>query len=183
MHDGPRYNPLQQSDFFPDKRASRPLVEGTVARGYLRDNEALYTGKLGGAPLERIPMPVTRQFIERGRDRFNVYCTPCHGIAGEGNGMIVQRGYKQPPSFHDPRLRNEKAGYFFDVMTKGFGQMPDYAAQVDVTDRWAIVAYIRALQLSQNAPAAELSEADRAKVERGSAAAAHGPSEGAPKHD
>jgi cytochrome c len=183
MHDGPRYNPLQQSDFFPDKRASRPLVEGTVARGFLRDNEALYTGKLAGAPVERIPMAVTRPFIERGRDRFNVYCTPCHGPAGEGNGMIVQRGYRQPPSLHDPRLRNEKAGYFFDVMTKGFGQMPDYAAQVDVADRWAIVAYIRALQLSQNAPAAELSEADRAKLESGSAAAAHGPSEGAPKHD
>jgi mono/diheme cytochrome c family protein len=183
MHDGPRYNPLQQSDFYPDKRASRPLIVGTVPRGHLRDNDAVQTGLAGGAALEKIPIAVSRATIERGRDRFEIYCTPCHGPAGEGNGMIVQRGFRQPTSLHDPRLRNERAGYFFHVMTRGFGQMPDYAAQVNAADRWAIVAYIRALQLSQHAPASELTDADRARIAAGPDAAGHGASEGAPKHE
>jgi len=183
MHDGPRYNPLQQSDFYQDKRASRPLVEGTVPRGFLRDNDALQTGIVGGLPVDRIPVPVTRVVIERGRDRFNIYCAPCHGQTGEGNGMIVQRGYKKPTSLHDPRLRGVQAGYFFDVMSRGFGQMPDYAAQVDVHDRWAVVAYIRALQLSQNATIGDVPEAERAKLAGGPAAAEHGAAEGAPKHE
>jgi mono/diheme cytochrome c family protein len=183
MHDGPRYNPLQQNDFYPDKRASRQLVDGTVPRGHLRDNEALETGVVAGAQVESIPAPVTRASIERGRDRFNIYCTPCHGLTGEGNGMIVQRGYKQPTSLHDPRLRGVAAGHLFDVMTKGFGQMPDYAAQVSVQDRWAIVSYIRALQLSQNATIADVPEAERGKLDGGPAPPAPGAAEGAPKHE
>jgi hypothetical protein len=188
MHDGPRFTPLQQSDFFPDKRSSRPLVEGTVARGQLRDNDIFYTGMTApNAPVQLIPMTVTRETIERGHDRFNVYCSPCHGRTGEGTGMIVQRGYKQPPSLHDPRLRASGAGYFYDVMTRGFGQMPDYAAQIAPQDRWAVVAYIRALQLSQHATVADVPDADRGKLEAGQSGEgqqpAHGEAEGAPKHD
>jgi mono/diheme cytochrome c family protein len=181
MHDGPRYEPLEQSDFFADKRASRPAIEGTVPRGFLRENDVLYTGMQGGAPIDRIPLPVTRQTIARGQDRFNVYCSPCHGPTGEGNGMIVQRGYKQPTSLHDPRLRKERAGYFFDVMTRGFGQMPDYAAQVAPEDRWAIVSYIRALQLSQNATLEDVPAEARSALESGKTAAP--PGEKAPAHD
>jgi mono/diheme cytochrome c family protein len=186
MHDAPRYDPLEESDFFRDRRASRPLVEGTIARGFLRDNDVFYTGMQGGSPVDRIPIAVTRETIARGQSRFNVYCSPCHGRTGEGTGMIVQRGYKQPTSLHDPRLRNERAGYFFDVMTRGFGQMPDYAAQIAPADRWAVVSYIRALQLSQNANAADLSPEDRSKLDAGQSGRSHTPeegAEGAPKHD
>jgi mono/diheme cytochrome c family protein len=180
MHDAPRVEPLERSDFFTDQRGSRPLVEGTVARGHLRAEDVLYTGMLGTTPVDRIPLALTRELVERGRNRFEIYCTPCHGRSGEGNGLIVQRGYKQPTSFHDPRLRNERAGYFFDVMTRGFGQMPDYAAQVAPQDRWAIVSYIRALQLSRNATIADVPDADRKALESGQTPP---PAEGAPKHD
>jgi mono/diheme cytochrome c family protein len=179
MHDGPRFTALQQNPFYADQRASRQLIEGTVARGQLRDNDVFYTGMTApNTPVTLIPMDVTKETIERGRDRFNVYCTPCHGVAGEGNGMIVQRGYKQPPSLHDTRLRGAAAGYYYDVMTRGFGQMPDYAAQITPKDRWAVVAYVRALQLSQHATVADVPEGDRGKLE-----AAPGAAEGAPKHD
>ncbi|HEY8551458.1 MAG TPA: cytochrome c [Vicinamibacterales bacterium] len=166
MHDAPRYEPLERSTFYADSRASRPIPEGTVARGFLRDNDAFYTGMVDGAPVEKIPMAVTREVVERGRERFNIYCSPCHGLTGEGNGMIVQRGYRRPASYHDPRLRSAQAGYFFDVMTRGFGQMPDYAAQVSPEDRWAIVAYIRALQLSQGATVDDVPPADRSKLDQ-----------------
>ena len=186
MHNGPRYEPLQESDIYPDKRASRPIVEGTVARGLLKDDDVFFTGMQAGAPVDRIPMPLTDAVVARGRDRYDVYCSPCHGLAGDGDGMIVKRGYRRPTSYHDPRLRNERAGYFFDVMTRGFGQMPDYAAQVSPKDRWAIVAYIRALQLSQHASVGDLSPEEKGRLERGetgpAAPAADGhaaPSEGA----
>jgi mono/diheme cytochrome c family protein len=182
MHDAPRYKPLAESDFFKDKRASRHLVEGTVARGLLKDSDVFFTGMQGTTPVEKIPMAITREVVERGRDRFNIFCAPCHGLVAEGNGMIVQRGYKKPTSFHDPRLRAERAGYFFDVMTRGFGQMPDYSAQVTPKDRWAIVAYIRALQLSQNAKAADVPAAERGKLDGGAAPSAPA-AEGAPQHD
>ena len=147
-----------------------------------------------GAPVEKIPMPLTDAVVARGRERYNIYCSPCHGVAGDGDGMIVKRGYKQPTSYHDPRLRNERAGYFFDVMTRGFGQMPDYAAQVSPKDRWAIVAYIRALQLSQHASVGDLTPDERERLERGETGpepepahgetSGHAPAaEGAPKHD
>jgi mono/diheme cytochrome c family protein len=134
-----------------------------------------YTGMQAGAPVEKIPMPLTEAVVARGQERFNIYCSPCHGVAGDGEGMIVKRGYKKPVSYHDPRLRNEKAGYFFDVMTRGFGQMPDYAAQVSPKDRWAIVAYIRALQLSQRAAPADIPGGDPAKAKAAKPPAQPGP--------
>ena len=149
----PRIDPLAQSDFFEDGRAARPLIEGTIARGHLRTDTYFYTGRLGKDEGDVMPFPVTREVLERGRERYNIYCAPCHARTGDGNGMIVQRGYRRPPSYHIDRLRTAPLGHFFDVMTNGFGAMPDYAAQVSPYDRWTIVAYIRALQFSQDAPA------------------------------
>jgi mono/diheme cytochrome c family protein len=192
MHDAPRYEPYEKSDFFPDKRSSRPLVAGTIARGHLREDTPAATGKVAGGFVATSPVPVTLALVQRGRQRYDIYCSPCHGVAGDGDGMIVKRGYKQPTSYHDPRLRNERAGYFFDVMTRGFGQMPDYAAQVSPKDRWAIVAYIRALQLSQHASVGDLTKVERERLDRGETGpepaqgetSGHAPAaEGAPKHD
>lgn len=151
MHDQPKYKPFRPSDFFGDDRSARPLVEDTVARGQLRADATYFTGKQGAMPVDVLPVAVTPALLRRGQQRYGIYCTPCHGQTGRGDGMVVQRGYRRPPSFHIDRLRNEKTGYFFDVITSGFGAMPDYAAQVTVADRWAIVAYLRALQLSENA--------------------------------
>jgi len=151
MHNAPRYKPLAASDFFADGRASRNLPAGTVARGWLRADEALYTGRANGELLAEFPFPITNTEMQRGRDRYNIYCTPCHGILGDGQGMVVQRGLRRAASYHQDRLRDEKVGYFFDVVTNGFGAMQGYAEQIPVRDRWLIVAYVRALQLSQNA--------------------------------
>lgn len=170
MHQAPRYDPLEHSDFFADQRASRQLVEGTVARGFLRDDERFWTGKVGGALVAEIPVPVTRALLVRGRERYDIYCSPCHARTGDGTGMVVSRGFKQPPSYHIDRLRAQPVGYFYDVITNGFGAMQDYSAQIAPKDRWAIVAYVRALQLSRHAPAAELSSGDRAKLAGGPAA-------------
>src|ERR1035437_2882553 len=149
MHDQPKYVPLRPSDFFADGRSARPFIEGTVARGHLNDDTLLYTGKgADGKPSNEFPMPVTKALILRGEQRYNVYCTPCHDRTGSGNGMIVRRGYRRPPTYHSDRLRQQPNGYLYDVITNGFGAMPDYAAQIQPPDRWAIVAYIRALQLS-----------------------------------
>jgi mono/diheme cytochrome c family protein len=156
MHDAPRYDPLEASTFFNDGRGSRTLVANTVARGALREDEHLYAGKIDGQLTDMFPMPVTAEVMARGQERFNVFCSPCHGRTGQGNGMVVQRGFRAPPSYHEDRLRNAPAGYFFDVMTHGFGAMPDYASQVPVADRWAIAAYIRALQFSQRAAIADV---------------------------
>jgi len=156
MHIQPYYRPLAKSDFFADGRSARNPVDGTVARGDLREDSYLYTGKIGGNPGEYMPFPVTPDVLTRGQDRFNVYCTPCHGRVGDGNGFIPSRGLKRPPSYHIERLRKAPVGYFFDVMTNGFGVMPDYSAQIAPRDRWAIVAYVRALQLSQNATSADV---------------------------
>jgi mono/diheme cytochrome c family protein len=155
MHDQPRYKPYRESDFFGDRRSARPQVEGTVARGMLREDAHLYTGKVDGALAETFPFPVTAAVLERGRERYGIYCTPCHGLAGGGDGIIVARGYRRPSSFHVDRLRAERPGYFYDVITNGFGAMPDYA-HIPVDDRWAIVGYVRALQLSQNATVADV---------------------------
>src|SRR6185369_952548 len=154
----------EASHFFKDGRASRPRVPGTVARGRLDTDPLLLTGKTERGFSESFPAPVTQAQLERGRQRFDVYCSPCHDRAGTGRGMIVLRGYKQPTSFHEERLRTMPPGYFFDVMTSGFGVMPSYAAQVPVADRWAIAAYIRALQLSQHATLAEVPEAERSAL-------------------
>ena len=166
MHDAPRVEAYEATDAFPDGRGNRPLVEGTVPRGWLNDDEQLTTGKINGTLVDEFPFPVTREVLERGQQRYNAYCTPCHGKTGFGNGMIVQRGLKPPPSFHDDRLRNSPAGYYFDVMTNGFGVMQDYRAQVDVKDRWAIAAYIRALQLSQQAVLADVPNDKVADLEK-----------------
>lgn len=161
MADQPRYEPLQKSNLFDDQRASRPLVEGTVARGHLDADEQLATGKSGGQPAATFPFPVDRQLLLRGRERYEIFCAPCHDRVGMGQGMIVRRGYRPPPSLHIDRLRAAPPGHFFDVITHGFGVMPDYAAQMSVRDRWAIAAYIRALQLSQNAVIGDVPESDR----------------------
>lgn len=164
MHDQPRYKPLARSDFYPDQRSARPLVPGTVARGHLDADSYFYTGKIGNNPGDVMPFPVTMDVLQRGQQRFNIYCAPCHSRVGDGNGMIVQRGFRRPPSYHIDRLRKAPLGYFFDVITNGFGAMPDYKAQVPVEDRWKIIAYIRALQLSQGATVADLPPAERNQV-------------------
>jgi cytochrome c553 len=151
MHDAPRYEALEASAFFTDGGSARTLVANTVPRGFLHEDEFLYTGKIAGQLANAFPMPVTAEVMARGQERFNVFCSPCHGRTGAGNGMIVQRGFRQPPSYQEQRLRDAPVGYFFDVMTNGFGAMQDYSAQVPAADRWAIAAYIRALQLSQGA--------------------------------
>jgi cytochrome c553 len=167
MHDAPRYEPLEASDaFFASGGSAQTLVANTVPRGYLREDELLYTGKVSGQFANMFPIPVTADVMARGQERFNVFCSPCHGRTGVGNGMIVQRGFRQPPSFHEQRLRDAPAGYFFDVMTNGFGAMQDYATQVPVADRWAIVAYIRALQLSQGATVADVPADRRSDLDR-----------------
>ncbi len=165
MHIQPKYLPLAKSDFFSDARAARPLVPGTVARGDLRADTYFYTGKIGDTPGDYMPFPINDQVLARGRERFNIYCSPCHSRVGDGNGMIPQRGYRHPPSYHIDRLRKAPLGYFFDVMTNGFGAMPDYASQIAPQDRWAIVAYIRALQLSQNATKAEVPQGEQVPSE------------------
>ena len=156
MQNQPYKRPLAESDFYADQRSARPLVEGTVARGDLRADTYFYTGKIGKDDGNFMPFPVTAEVMARGQQRFNIYCSPCHGEAGDGNGMIVQRGLKRPPSYHNDRLRKAPIGYFFDVMTNGFGVMLDYSQQVSPQDRWAIAAYIRALQLSQGATQADV---------------------------
>jgi mono/diheme cytochrome c family protein len=165
MHDQPKIKAYREADFFGDRRGMRPIPEGTVARGHLDDDELLYTGKVNGQFVDEFPFPVTRAVLERGRQRFNIYCSPCHGRTGLGNGMVVQRGYRRPPSFHEERIRALAAGNFVDVMTNGFGAMPDYRAQVAPPDRWAIVAYIRALQLSEHATVADVPANRRSELD------------------
>jgi mono/diheme cytochrome c family protein len=157
MHVQPRQNPLSRSDFFTDQRSERPPVDGTVARGQLQQDTYFYTGKVGTNAGDYMPFPVTKEVLERGRERYNIYCSPCHSLLGDGNGFIPSRGFaRKPDSYHTPRLEKAPLGYFYDVITNGFGIMPDYASQIPPEDRWKIVAYIRALQLSQNATRAEV---------------------------
>lgn len=165
MHDQAKLEPYESSRFFADGQASRPLPAGTVARGHLRANRLLHTGMTAAGELTaELPIPLDARVLRRGRDRYDVFCAPCHDRLGSGRGMVVRRGFKAPTSFHDERLRQAPVGYFFDVMTNGFSTMPSYASQITVEDRWAIAAYLRALQLSQNARLAELPEADRRAV-------------------
>ena len=194
MQDQPKYLAYRGSEIFPDSLSSRPLVEGTIARGYLREDQEYYTGKTGAAvtpsstldstakaaapsnvpatpaaatgnDVNEFPFPITREILDRGQERFNIYCSPCHGVLGDGRGMIVNRGFRPPPSYHIDRLRTAPLGHFFDVITNGFGAMPDYAMQVPPHERWAIVAYIRALQLSQNAPIAVVPPPNRSQLQ------------------
>jgi mono/diheme cytochrome c family protein len=166
MHDAPRYEPLESSVFFTDGQASRTPVANTVARGQLREDEHLYTGKVGGQLATEFPMPVTADTMARGQERFNVFCSPCHGKTGDGTGMIVQRGFRRPPSYYEDRLLNAPVGYLFDVMTNGFGAMQDYSAQVPVADRWAIAAYIKALQLTRRGTIDDVPADRREQLER-----------------
>ena len=165
MFNQPRNNPLSSSDFFADGAGARPLVQGTIARGQLNEDSAFYTGKIGTNLVTEFPMPVTRATLGRGRERYEIYCAVCHGDTGDGRGMIVQRGFPQPPSYHIDRLREAPAGHFYDVITHGYGVMFPYASRVEPADRWAIAAYIRALQLSHNARLADIPADERAKLE------------------
>src|SRR6185437_10038891 len=151
MHDEPKFFPQRGTDFYADGRSVRPQVANTVARNQLHADTYFYTGMTNGKEGDGLPFPVTMKVLERGQERYNIYCTPCHSRVGNGDGMIVQRGYAQAGDFQGTRLRNAPLGHFFNVMSNGFGAMPDYAAQIAPVDRWAIAAYIRALQLSQNA--------------------------------
>jgi len=160
----PRYDPLEPSDFFADGMSARPRIAGTVARGEIAADSFMATGKVNGQVADGFPFPVTEAVMNRGQERFNIYCSECHGRLADGNGMIPSRGYRRPPSFHSDALRNAPTGHFFDVMTNGFGAMPPYAAQVPVNDRWAIVAYVRALQLSQNGTINDLTPEQRGKL-------------------
>jgi mono/diheme cytochrome c family protein len=183
MQDQPRYEPDAASAFFTDGRADRPQVEGAVARGRFHEDPAYFRGQdAGGQPVAAPPVPVDAKLLERGQERFDIYCSPCHGRIGDGSGMIVERGYRRPASFHEQRLRDAPAGHFFDAISRGFGVMPSYASQVPVADRWAIVAYVRALQLSQNFPARELTPAERARVEAGAQPASSGAAADASAH-
>jgi len=165
MHVQPRYKALDPSTFFDDGRSARPVVPGTVARDQLRTDEALYTGKLNGVEVATFPIPITREDLERGRERYNIYCTPCHDRLGDGQGMIVQRGFPAPPSYHTDRLRQAPVGHFFSVMTNGYGTMYSYASRITPEDRWKIAAYIRVLQLSQAAKISDLTDEDRRQLQ------------------
>jgi mono/diheme cytochrome c family protein len=165
MQDQPKYKPQRPSDFFADGRSGRPEVDGTVARGQMHEDTAFYEGKdARGEDVAAFPVPVDKAFIERGQGRYDIYCAPCHGRIGNGLGMIVRRGFKQPPSYHIERLRTAPVGHFYEVITNGYGAMLNYASQVQPRDRWAIIAYIRALQFSQSVTAGELSAEMRAKL-------------------
>jgi len=174
MREQPHIVPYEESDFFPDKLSARQPPTHTIARGQLGDDPTLY-GPIGtptpgqgstSASQDVYPFAITREVLERGQERFNIYCSPCHGRAGDGNGMIVKRGYKRPPSLYEQRLVNAPASHFFNVITNGYGSMPDYRAQVAPQDRWAIIAYIRALQLSRNATIQDVPADKRGELEK-----------------
>jgi mono/diheme cytochrome c family protein len=168
MHDQPKYIPLRPSTIFADGRSARPLPDNTVARGHLNEDVAYYTGRdAQGKLVTEFPFPVTREVLQRGQNRFNIYCTPCHDTTGSGNGMVTQRGFRHPPSYHLERLVQAPVGHFFDVITNGLGAMQDYSAQVAPADRWAIAAYIRALQLSQLATINDVPAGARGQLAQG----------------
>jgi mono/diheme cytochrome c family protein len=187
MHDAPRYEPLEKSDFYDDHRSERPLIEDTVARGWLLADDAFATGKVNGQFVAQLPaaVPMSLETLQRGEQRFNIYCAPCHARTGNGDGIVVRRGYKQPPSYHDPRLRAQPIGYFYDVISHGLGQMPDYAGQIQPKDRWAIAAYVRVLQVSRHANVADVPDADKPKLDApaSEAAPAEGHKEGSAAHE
>ena len=168
MWDQPKFEPMEKTDFFGDGLSARTPVEGTIPRGGLKEDTLLHTGMVDGAPSTEFPFEVTEKVLERGQTRYNIYCTPCHDRTGSGNGMVVQRGYKRPSSYHIDRLRDAEPGYFFQVMTEGFGVMPSYSYPLNAEDRWAVAAYIRVLQFSQHAPVASLPDDVRQQLEEGS---------------
>jgi mono/diheme cytochrome c family protein len=166
MHDQAKYKPLRPSPYFADGRTSQPSVPGTVARGDVIAPDVRHSGRVNDAWVAEVPLPVTAELMYRGRERYDIFCSVCHDRVGHGGGMIVQRGFRRPQSFHTERLRETPAGYFFDAITNGFGVMPSYAAQIPVDDRWAIVAYVRALQLSQGATLGDAPIGERLRLQR-----------------
>lgn len=181
MHDQPKYVPLRASAFFADGSSARPLPAGTVARGQLREDSLLYTGKIGDEPADQFPFAVTEQVMARGQEAFNAYCSHCHGQTGAGDGMVVQRGYTKPVALYDEKVRAKPVGHIFDVITNGFGAMPDHAAQVRVNDRWAIAAYVRALQAGASGTISDVPAEQREQLERPTGASAAGASGDAPR--
>jgi len=167
MHQQPKYLPLAGSSFFSDGRSERPAIPGTVAHGELRTDELRYTGKINGVTADEFPFPITRADLERGRERYNIDCSPCHDYTGSGHGVVVQRGLLQPPSYHSEKLMKMPVGHFFEVITNGYGQMYGYASRVTPEDRWRIAAYIRALQLSQNATINDVPPDQRSSLQKG----------------
>lgn len=168
MHDQPKYIPLRPTAFFADGRSARPLPDNTVARGHLNEDPAYYTGRdAAGKMVTEFPFQVTKEILLRGQDRFTVYCTPCHDATGSGNGMVTQRGFRHPPSYHIDRLRQIAVGHIYDVITNGLGAMQDYSAQLAPADRWAVVAYVRALQLSQQASINDVPAEARGQLAQG----------------
>jgi mono/diheme cytochrome c family protein len=166
MQDQPRFKPLQGSRFFADSRSARPVPAGTIARDELNDTDVFHTGLSNGVFTAQFPVPITKKLLLRGQERYNVFCTPCHGFLGDGNGMIAKRGFKWPANLHSDRLRNAPPGYLFQVVSNGYGAMPDYRHQIPPGDRWAILAYVRALQLSRNATLADVPAAGRTQLEK-----------------
>lgn len=166
MHDAPRYDPLEASAVGLNGSSAQPLVQGTVARGQFNDNPAMYEGKVDGQAATTFPFKIDAEALDRGEERYNIYCAPCHSKTGNGNGMVVQRGYRQAASFHTDRLRDTQPGYLFDVISNGFGVMPDYKMQITVEDRWKIIAYVRALQLSHHATTADVPASEVGKLDR-----------------
>ncbi len=166
MQDQPRFKPLQRSSFFPDGRSARPLIEGTIARGHLQLNTAFFRGQVNGQFVSTPPLTVDAALLARGRDRFDIYCSPCHGRAGDGRGMVALRGFRYPPSFHSDRLRGVPDGYIYAVIANGYGAMSNYAYQLEPRDRWAVTEYVRVLQFSRNAQAADLDASDRDALDR-----------------
>jgi len=164
MHNQPKYVPYRSSEFFQDGLSERQQLVNTVARGELRDDAYLYTGKVGTKEGDRFPFPITQAVMERGRERYDIYCSPCHSRVGDGNGMIVKRGYRQAANFHDQKYATQTVGHYYDVISHGSGAMPDYAAQIEPADRWAIAAYIRALQYAQNGTMADVPEDQRGQL-------------------
>lgn len=165
MADQPKRMPLSTSRFFADGRSSRPIVPGTVAQGQLAIDRHLTEGRVGREEADTFPFPITEEILERGRQRYDIFCSPCHDRTGSGEGRIVRRGFRHPPSYHQERLRRASVGHFFTVITHGQGAMNDYAAQIPVGDRWAIIAYIRALQESRNATAEEVPDEELQALE------------------
>ena len=165
MQDQPKYKPLQASRFFVDGRASRPLPGGAIAIDELNEVDSVHTGAVHGQFLAQIPIPVNKALLERGQERYNIFCSPCHGYLGDGNGMIARRGFKWPANLQSDRLRAAPPGYVFQVISNGYGAMMDYSAQIHVNDRWAIVAYLHALQLSQRATLNDVPQPRRSELE------------------
>ncbi len=184
MKNQAKERPLRESKFYRDGASSRPLPKGTVPRGFLRADDAYYKG-IGpdGTFVKEFPLKVDAKLLQRGRQRFEIFCTPCHGRLGNGRGMVVRRGFKQPPSYHIDRLRGMPPGYFFDVITNGFGQMSSYASQVPPSDRWAIVAYVKTLQLSRHVELSKLDPAERNQIEKAIAAEDEKSTQESSEHD